>query len=129
MNIKKRYFVGFSTNDENNKINGWTLTDIELCKRDLLNHFHTIKGERRMMPNFGCAIWDYIMEPLTENNKEAIFYEAKRIVESDTRLSLNQISISEMEHGFVINIHLYFRPWDVYETFSVEFNKRSQNMD
>ena len=54
-------FKGFSTID---KVRApYTLTDIDLVKRDLLNHFYTKKGERLMKPNFGSIIWDLLMEP------------------------------------------------------------------
>ena len=47
-------FKGFSTVD---KIRApYSLFDQELIKRDLLNEFHTRKGERLMKPNFGSII-------------------------------------------------------------------------
>ena len=56
-------FKGFSTVDKNRA--PYTLTDTNLIKRDLLNHFYTKKGERVMRPNFGSIIWDMLMEPET----------------------------------------------------------------
>ena len=52
-------FKGFSTVD---KIRApYSLTDIELVKRDLLNEFYTKKGERVMRPNLGCIVHDLLL--------------------------------------------------------------------
>jgi len=52
----QRLFRGFSSVE---KITPTTeITDIDLVKRDLLNHFFTMKGERVMRPEFGSSIWE-----------------------------------------------------------------------
>ena len=124
--MRRRLFVGFSTyRSPLEKKSGWTLTDLELVKRDLMNHFHTRRGERVMMPEFGCIIWDYLMEPLDDNNREIIVDEVKRIVESDSRVIADQIDVREIEYGMVINVVLFYRPWEVYESFSIDFDRRA----
>ena len=61
-------FKGFSTVD---KVRApYTLTDADLVKRDLLNHFYTRIGERVMRPTFGSVIWDYLMEPEDPETQE-----------------------------------------------------------
>ena len=47
-------FRGFSTVDTVKA--PFSLSDMELVKRDLLNEFNTRKGERVMRPNFGCIV-------------------------------------------------------------------------
>jgi phage baseplate assembly protein W len=54
-------YRGLSTLGQNKK---FRLTDIELVKRDLLNHFQIRKGEKLMNPNFGSIIWNMLFEPL-----------------------------------------------------------------
>jgi phage baseplate assembly protein W len=54
-------YRGFSTIGQTKK---YRLTDLELIKRDLLNHFAIRKGEKLMDPNFGSIIWNMIFEPL-----------------------------------------------------------------
>lgn len=125
---KKRLFVGFSTFQENEDLRqtNWTLYDLALVKRDLMNHFYTRKGERVMLPGYGCAIWDYLMEPLTEGNRREIEQEVVRVIASETRVELKEMSVTEVAHGFAIQITLFYRPWEVYESFSLDFDRRQQ---
>lgn len=125
--MARHLFKGFSTipNGSNEMNRNWTLYDLELVKRDILNHFHTRRGERVMMPTYGCRIWDLLFEPMTESNIELIVDEAKRVVQSDSRVKLNTINVKEVSHGIIINFNLFFEPWGVYENFSVEFDKRA----
>jgi len=125
--MARHLFKGFSTipNGDNVTNRNWTLYDLELVKRDLLNHFHTRRGERAMMPTFGCQIWDLLFEPHTEANIELIVEEARRVVESDSRVRVQTLNVTEVSHGLVVSFVLYFEPWGVYENFSVEFDKRT----
>jgi hypothetical protein len=43
-------YKGFSSNETKNN---FKLYDIELVKRDLMNHFYIRKGEKLENPNFG----------------------------------------------------------------------------
>ncbi len=51
-------FIGYSSVDR--KFGNFTLKDVELAKRDLLNHFYTRKGERLGEPEFGSIIQDMV---------------------------------------------------------------------
>ncbi|MNK43495.1 Lysozyme [compost metagenome] len=126
--MARHLFKGFSTvpNGNNVATRNWTLYDLDLVKRDILNHFHTSRGERAMMPTYGCMIWDLLFEPLTESNIELIVEEARRVVNSDSRVRIETLNVQEVEQGLVISFVLYFEPWGVYENFSVEFDKRTR---
>jgi phage baseplate assembly protein W len=126
--MARHLFKGFSTipNGNNTLTRNWTLFDLDLVKRDLLNHFNTPRGSRPMMPTYGCMIWDLLFEPMTESNIELIVEEARRVVASDSRVKIDKLTIKEVEQGLIINFTLYFEPWDVFENFSVEFDKRTQ---
>lgn len=114
-------FTGFSTAGADlNK--DWTRYDIDLIKRDLMNHFHTRIGERRMRPTFGCRIWEYLMEPATAHNRDLIAEEAKRVCESDSRLSIQDIQVHRLENGIRVEITLFYTPFDVVDKFVVNFN-------
>lgn len=126
--MARHLFKGFSTypTAENEKSRNWVLYDLELVKRDLLYHFHTRKGERAMMPQYGCLIWDILFDPLNESNIELIAAEARRIVDSDSRVQLKQMNIKEVTYGLIINFELSFEPWNVVESFSIEFDRRTR---
>ena len=54
-------YKGFST--VNNNFGSSKLTDTDLIKRDLLNHFAIRKGEKLMNGEFGTSLRDLIMDP------------------------------------------------------------------
>ena len=89
-------FKGFSTVD---KIRApYSLFDQELIKRDLLNEFHTRKGERLMKPNFGSIIHDLLMEPEDSITDEEIRDDIERICDKDPRVVVKDILIYTADH-------------------------------
>jgi phage baseplate assembly protein W len=120
---KNRLFVGFSTVDTTSKTQQFS--DIELIKRDLMNHFHTRKGERVMMPTYGCGVWNLLFEPFDDFVRESIIEECTRVIESDSRVKLTNITVNSFDQGFVVQMDIYYVPYDVVETFSLSFDQRS----
>ncbi len=89
-------FRGFSTVD---KIRApYSLFDQELIKRDLLNEFHTRKGERLMKPNFGSIIHDLLMEPEDTMTEDEIRDDIERICNKDPRVKVKDILIFTADH-------------------------------
>lgn len=117
-------YIGFSTVDKMKP--SYTLVDVELVKRDLMNHFSTRIGERPMLPEFGCRIYDVLMDPQDVMTQETILEEARRIIESDPRVELNDINLIEMEHSIVLQIQLIYTGKDKVEEMLVEFSKEEQ---
>lgn len=118
----KRLFVGYSTVGSPK---GQQLVDIKLVEQDLLNHFHTRKNERVMMPGWGCGIWDYLFEPI-DAVRDSIILEAEKVIASDSRVSVKSIDVFELDHGLRISMTLYYIPLNAIGTFSVDFDRRSQ---
>lgn len=117
-------FVGFSTNEmEGNR--GWSVTDVQLIKRDLLNHFYTRRGERVMMPTYGTIIWDLLFEPFTDSVQQQIIDDVTRVVNSDPRVSLQNVNATASAYGITVAIELKYVPWDSVGTFSLDFDRRS----
>lgn len=113
-------FVGFST-----IVSGINqFHDIELVNIDLLNHFHTREGERVMRPTFGCKIWNWLFEPLTDTLKNEIIGEATRICSSDPRVQLVDTIVSQLDGGLRIEMTLNYIPMNVVNTFTVDFENR-----
>ena len=48
-------YKGFSTYNRSKR---FTVTDLDLIKQDIFNHFNIKKGEKLMQPAFGTTIWD-----------------------------------------------------------------------
>jgi phage baseplate assembly protein W len=125
MDVTRKRIVGFSTasGPQGEKPN-WTLYDKEIAKQDLLNHFYTRKGERVMMPDFGCVIWDKIMEPFTPGVRDMIVWDARNIVESDSRFNIIEINVTEYQYGIKIDMVLQYNPDQSVEQFVLDFDKR-----
>lgn len=123
---KNKLFIGYSTVVTNSKVQQFA--DIELIKRDLLNHFYTRKGERVMMPTWGCGIWNLLFEPFDAVTKDAIIYECQQVIESDSRVRWQTINAVEFEYGFQVQMDLLYVPYDVIDTFSLEFDRRTLSM-
>ncbi len=118
--IIPRYFVGFST--QNSARTGVsTFYDIDLVNIDLMTSFMTRVGERVMRPDWGCKLWDYLMEPFTTMLQQQIISETQRICNLDTRTQFINMQIYQLDHGFRIDVLLNYVPWNVTSNFSVNF--------
>ena len=123
---RTKLFRGFSSIDAiSPKTN---VIDLELVKVDLLNHFHTAKGERVMRPTFGSIIWDLLFDPFDADTREAIIADAESIINQEPRVLLNSLNVIEFEHGLRIEISVLYIPLDVVSTFQIEFDRRN-NID
>jgi phage baseplate assembly protein W len=119
-NTLTRYFVGFNT--QNSAQTGIrTYYDIDLINFDLAIAFQTRVGERVMRPDWGCKLWDYLMEPFTQMLSDQIIAEAVRICEFDSRLVVMDVQVFQLDSGFRIEIVLQYKPWLVIQTFTQTF--------
>lgn len=115
-------YRGFSTI---NQVKKFRLTDVELVKRDLINHFSIKKGQKLMNPNFGSIIWNMLYEPMTADVEATIIDDVKRIVNYDPRLRVDGVLINEFEYGLQIQIDLTFLPGNYSEQLRLDFNSTS----
>ena len=118
-------FNGFSTIGLQNR---WKLSDTELVKRDILNHFQTRRGERVMNPNFGSQIWEFAFEGMTDELREAIAADVQRIIDAEPRVVAKDITITQYQQGFQIAMNLFFVNQDISENMYVQFNQEAQLM-
>ena len=104
------------------------LEDIELIKRDLLNHFYIRKGEKLMNPDFGTIIWDHLFDPLTEDVKQSIVDDVTRVVNSDPRTNVTNIILTEYELGIQVEVELFYLELDVSEQLLLKFDGTAQQI-
>jgi phage baseplate assembly protein W len=104
----------------------FSLTDFELVKRDLQNHFYIRKGEKLMNPDFGTIVWDMIFEPLTQETKNVIMQDIKKIVANDPRISAKNVIVTQFEHGIQIELELIYITTGQVGTLELQFNRNSQ---
>lgn len=115
------FYKGFSSvNSENS---GARLYDFDLVKQDIINQFNTKKGERVMNPEFGSIIWDLLMEPLTEETREALNQDITTICNSDPRVTPTQISLTEYESGYILEVTLVLNGTDQSSNMRLTFDQ------
>ena len=115
-------YKGFSTINRNKK---FRVTDVELVKQDLMNHFSVRKGEKLMQPNFGSIIWNVLFEPMTEHLEQLIVDDVKSVAAYDPRISLQNINVTAQDHGIQIEIDIVFIPTNQSSTLSLQFDANS----
>ena len=118
-----RAYRGLST--VNPDSNSSTLFDIGLIKQDIINHFHIRQGEKLENPEFGTIIWDVLFEPLTEQMKDLIIHTITRVISSDPRVTVNNVTVDQYESGLQVECSLIYRPYNISETMRLQFDENA----
>jgi phage baseplate assembly protein W len=121
---RRPYFVGFNTINQPNP--PYSLTNLELVKRDLLNQFATPMGSRVMLPNFGTRIYEMLFDPFDEITKNIIIEDAVRVVSDDPRVSLQQIDVYQQDQTLNVVMVLLFVPESVTDSLFVSFSLKDK---
>jgi phage baseplate assembly protein W len=116
-----QFYKGFSTLDDSSA--SVKLFDYELIKQDILNQFNTRLGERVMNPTFGTLIWDLIFEPLTPAVKDKIANDINRVLASEPRVTPTNVSITQSDYGFRIELTLVYVGTDQSDTMQIAFDR------
>lgn len=119
-------YKGFSTVNRSKK---FRVTDFELCKQDLLNHFNIRKGTKLMNPDFGTVIWDTLFDPLTDAIKTTIINDIKKIVSYDPRITVSNVTITEYEHGLQIALDLIYVQTNTTEQIFLKFARDARKVN
>lgn len=122
--VRSKSYRGVSTTDPNTK--NFKYTDIELIKRDILNHFHIRVGEKLENPNFGTIIWDLLYEPFTTDVEQAIIANVTEIANSDPRVTLTDVQVDSFESGIQIQLTLLFLEYNISEVLQYEFDLNNE---
>ena len=86
----------------NNKFE--TLTDKDIVKHDLLMEIYTHKGDCDWNPELGTTIQDQVFQMKTDEVKDIIIDELKRVVDNSPFLALQDITTEELEKGWIFNL-------------------------
>lgn len=119
-------YKGFSTLGSSRN---FRLTDFDLIKQDILNHFNIRKGEKLMRPNFGTIIWNTLYEPFTEDLKSVIVQDVQAIAAYDPRVSFDNIIITEYDQGILIELQLRYVLTNQTDLMLLRFNGETQTMN
>ena len=113
-------YSGFSTY---RRVRKYRVTDFDLVKQDLYNHFHIRKGQKLMNPNFGTIIWDLLYEPFTESVREAIEKDIRTIVAYDPRIEAEKITITEFVNGIMVELDIIYRLTNESSALALKFER------
>lgn len=115
-----QFYKGYSTI---NSTQTTKLYDFDLVKQDIINHFNTKKGQRVMNPEFGCIIWDLLMEPMTDRTKDLLKQDIERICTSDPRVTPIQMDLVEYPNGYFLELTLLMKETDQSEKLKLAFDQ------
>lgn len=115
--------IGYSTFGK--KRPPFTLENLELAKQDLMNVFHTRKGERVMRPDFGTIIFDLLFEPFDEETRAQVVDDAVEVISGDPRFTMVSIDVRELEHTLRLDIVLNYVPLDVVDSLQIEYDRQN----
>jgi phage baseplate assembly protein W len=118
------YFVGFNTVEQPTP--PYSLTNVDLVKRDLLNTFATPLGSRFMLPNFGTNIYSYLFDPFDDITKQAIIEDAINVIQGEPRVQLVSIDAFQQGQTLTIAVILLFQPQALTESLYVTFSTQNQ---
>jgi len=118
--------IGYTTIDQ--PYTSSNLSDIDLAKRDLLNHFHIRKGEKWTDPELGCDLPLYIFQPLDDITMDAIKEEVYSVVNYDPRFTVNDtnIIVNQDAHYVTINVKLTYVPTTTAIDLQIKFDNEFQ---
>jgi phage baseplate assembly protein W len=120
----KSIYRGFSTADWGDR-KTFSISNIELVKRDLLNHIYTLKGSRVMMPNFGTRIPMLAFEPNDEETRMVIEKDLREVFNYDPRVRLMGLSVLNLvdNNAIVALADLLYIEFDVRDTLRIEVQR------
>jgi len=102
-----------------------TLTDLQLAKKDLQNHFSIKKGEKWNNPAFGTDIPNYLFQPLDDLTTNLIRQEVIEVIDYDPRFALEdrEITVEEDKHSVTVEVSVRYIPLNIVDTLAISFNK------
>jgi len=114
-------YKGFSTRDWRSR-RTFSLSNIEIVKRDLLNHIYTIKGERVMMPNFGTRIPLLAFEQNDEHTRKIVEDDLTVVFNYDPRVKLINLNVLSLpdNNAIIAVADLLYVELDIRDELHIE---------
>ena len=116
-------FVGFNTINQYKK---FTLTDVELVQRDLLNALNIQQGQLPGRPQYGTTIWSFMFENQSPETNEAVLQEIQRVAAGDPRIQILDGRVYGQDNGLLIEIDVMVVPASEATVLTLFFNQETQ---
>lgn len=114
--------IGFNT-IENAKA-PFRVEGAQCVLRDLQNELYTQKGERPMRPNFGCIIWDLLMDPATGQVEKLAKEDIQRILKRDPRVAEKQVKVLVLDNSISAEVIIDVIPFNSVETLYLTYTQQ-----
>lgn len=83
--------------------------DIDSIRQSIFNILTTRQGERWMNPEFGCGIWKYLFEPISDATSTLINLDIKRALSRwEERIILTSVSVEPYEENNAYYVTIAF---------------------
>ena len=115
-------YTGYNTIDQ---VKNFTLTDKELVKRNLLNSIMIREGEMPGRPEVGTNIWSYVFDPNTDDTVRKIKTEIQRLIDTDPRITAEEINVYAKNHNVLIEINVRIHPDVNLEVINLMFDQNT----
>lgn len=121
-------YRGFSTASYLFNKQSFRISDIDVVKRDLLNHIYTRRGERIMMSNFGTSIPDLLFDQLDDKTVAEVRQQLEYVFNYDPRVSLIELNVFAVPelHGIIASAVLQYIELDVVDRFDLHLEFDAQ---
>lgn len=99
------------------------LTDSQLVTRDLMNALSIRQGDLPGNPTYGTTIWNYVFEPNTNEVRQEMETEIRRVISEDPRIILNSVAVNDYENGVQFELQVAFSPFNQAIALSLNLSK------
>ena len=120
--IGQKAYRGFSTVNPGN--NSFQQYDIAVIKQNLLNHFNIRQGEKLSDPNFGCIIWDLLMDPADSNVEKLAKEDIQRILKKDPRVGEKEVKVLVLDNSISAEVIIDVIPFGSVETLYLTYTQQ-----
>lgn len=103
----------------------YRMVDKPLVIQDFVNALNIKFGSKVGQPGYGTTLWDFVFEPNTEDTRQKIEDEIRRVGNLDPRLQLNYVNSFWYENGILIEVQASITPFQEPLTLSVFFNRQT----
>lgn len=118
--------IGYTTVGE--RYDARYLTDLELAKQDLKNHFNIRKGEKWTNPEFGSNLPLYVFQPLDDQTLYLIEQDVSEVVTFDPRFDLIDKNVTVVHDAgeVTVSIKLMYLPTTTATDLILKFDDEFQ---
>lgn len=103
------------------------LFDIELVKKDILNHIFTRRGERVKMLTYGTRIPDLVFEPMDDETLTYISEDIVNVFASDPRVEISDMRILPLydNNVVIVSVTVLYVELDFTDRFDIKIDFQS----